>query len=405
MVFHLTGYYPDWWDGVRFNHPVQAWAASDTSESTRDILQKTYIGDIHSLEGGLIHSSLIQRVTRRSGVADAVDTVFVRHRTGGTSELGLKSYDQGRKKFQGTYREIIHLDEEPPPDVYSECMLRTTAVGGKSPGIILMTMTPLSGVTQVVQMFINDGAKPGLVRPDGRVFVQAGWEDNPHLSDEERELLIKRTPAHELEARRLGKPSLGSGMVYPVAESRIVVDPFKIPDHWPRVFGMDFGWTNPTAAAFLAHDTDNDVVYLTGEYYQAQATPKSHAVNLFAQGADWIPGVCDPAGQAANAKDGESLLEEYEKQGLNLTKANNSREAGIQMVLERMQSGKFKVFSTCSNWLYEFRMYARDEKGVPKKENDHLMDGTRYAVVSGLGIATTKTRRLSAPPRRGVVAA
>lgn len=153
---------------------------------------------------------------------------------------------------------------------------------------------------------------------------------------------------------------------------------------------MDFGWSHPTAAAFIAHDTDNDVVYVNGEYYQTLATPQTHTVNLHALGADWIPGVCDPAGQSASQKDGESLLEAYARHGLELTKADNSREAGIQVLLERMQNGKFKVFSTCVNWLHEFRMYARDENGVPKKENDHLMDATRYAIMTGLGLARSK---------------
>lgn len=392
---HLSGRYPEWWTGVRFAHPVEAWAASDTSESTRDILQKSYIGDRHSLEGGLIHNTLIERVTSRSGVADAADTVFVRHISGGLSELGFKSYDQGRKKFQGTHKAVIHLDEEPPLDVYSECLLRTTAVGDKEPGIILLTMTPLSGVTQVVQLYLSDGAKPGEKRSDGRVFVQAGWEDNPHLSDEERDLLIKRTPAHELEARRLGIPSLGSGLVYPVSESRLVVTPFEIPKHWRRVYGLDFGWRNPTAAVFLAHDTDSDVVYITGEYYKAEATPQTHSVALHALGADWMPGVCDPSGQQADKGDGKNLFDMYGERGLDLTPADNSRESGIQTVLERMQDGKFKVFSTCRNWLHEFRMYARDEKGVPKKENDHLMDATRYVVVSGLALARSKAIAVS----------
>lgn len=394
VAMHLTGQYPDWWEGTRFNEPVDAWAASDTGETTRDILQREYLGDDTKGVEGVIPANLIVDSSNRSGISDAVDTVWVRHKSGGVSTLGFKSFDQGRKKFQGKHKHVIHLDEEPPEDVYTECLLRTTAVGDKPPGHVLLTMTPLSGMTQVVQLYLKDNAKPALVQPTGRVFIQAGWEDNPHLADSEREALILKTPAHELEARRKGIPSLGSGMVYPVAESRFVIEPRQIPDHWRRVYGLDFGWTNPTAGVFLAHDTDSDVVYVVGEYYVREVTPQGHAVSLGALGASWMPGVCDPAGQAANPKDGESLMEVYEKLGLKLTKANNSREAGIQIVLQRLQNGTVKVFSTCTNLLHELRMYARDEKGVPKKENDHLLDAWRYAVVSGLGIASSRQETL-----------
>ena len=35
------------------------------------------------------------------------------------------------------------------------------------------------------------------------------------------------------------------------------------------------------------------------------------------------------------------------------------------------------------NWRSEFRKYHRDEKGKIVKANDHLMDATRYLIVSG----------------------
>lgn len=400
MAMHLTGTYPTWWEGHRFDHPINAWAASDTTLTTRDILQKEYLGDENTGDLGAIHNSLVVQKTAARGVANSIDTVWVKH-TKGVSTLSFKSYDQGRAKFQGTHRHAIHLDEEPPEDIYSECRLRTTGVGDKTPGIMLMTMTPLRGMTRTVMLFLvpEDGSEAvqNIPHPKtNRVFVQAGWEDNPHISATERASLIAGTPKHELEARQSGIPSLGSGMVYPIAESEIIVDPFPIPENWAQVFGMDFGWQNPTAVIFGAHDRDTDTLYLHKEYYQSQLTPQTHANNLHALGADWMPGVCDPAGQQADKQDGQRLYESYTNHGLSLSLADNSKEAGIQDVLERMQNGRFKVFSTCSSWISEFRLYSRDEKnGLPKKENDHLMDATRYLVRSGLGLATTRRQHES----------
>lgn len=110
VCMHLTGNYPSWWNGYRYEEPVEAWVASDSAETTRDILQmKYYLGDEHDGKLGLIHPSLIIRKTRKSGVSDAYDTVWIRHSSGGISKLSFKAYDQKRKKFQGTQKHIIHL--------------------------------------------------------------------------------------------------------------------------------------------------------------------------------------------------------------------------------------------------------------------------------------------------------
>ncbi len=386
---HLTGIYPSWWKGRRFDCPISAWAASVTGEATRDILQNEYLGSPKKGTIGTIHPSLIINRTSRSGIADAVDTVFIQHRSGGVSQLGFKSYDQGRAKFQGTHKHVIHPDEEPPQDIYDEMFMRTAAVGEKPQGIILMTMTPLQGLTELLHTY-TDGLVSGTPS-HGKVFVQAGWEDNPYLSKDEREDLIRRFASrpHELEARMLGVPSLGSGMIYPVTEESIICDAFDIPEKWKRCLGMDFGWTNPTAAVWMAQNPDSMVWYVYSEYAMSELSPQSHANTILARGA-WIPGVCDPAGQSVGQGDGEDLMEKYAKHGLSLEKADNSVETGIQEVLELFQNGLLKIFRTCDGLLSERRMYSRDEKGRVLKKNDHRLDALRYAVVSGRGIARVK---------------
>lgn len=160
---HLTGLYPDWWEGKRFEQPISAWAAGDTYETTRDILQLTLLGEVawdgarKVMDGrGIIPGELLGGCTWRSGVQNLVDTIEIRHVTGGVSKLALKSYDQGRKAFQGTGRQVIWLDEEPPMDVYNECLIRTATTGG----IILLTFTPLSGLSEVVLSFLPQDQRP-----------------------------------------------------------------------------------------------------------------------------------------------------------------------------------------------------------------------------------------------------
>ena len=155
MALHLTGRYPEWWEGARFGEPIDAWAAGDTSETTRDIVQLALTGvggdgGEGELGTGLIPGEdIVGEPTHRRGIAGALDTVVVRHQSGGKSKLGFKSYDQGRKKFQGTAKHVVWLDEEPPLDVYTECLTRTMTVNG----LMLCTFTPLEGMTEVARMF------------------------------------------------------------------------------------------------------------------------------------------------------------------------------------------------------------------------------------------------------------
>jgi phage terminase large subunit-like protein len=159
--YHLTGDYPHWWDGRRFERPIKAWAAGKTNETTRDIVQATLLGAI-SFEGsrklvdgtGIIPGDRLGldagQLTWKQGVSDLVDTIKIKHVSGGWSELGLKSYQQGRGSFEGTARHVIWLDEEPKSDIYEECLTRTAT----TQGIILLTFTPLEGLSQVVMEFM-----------------------------------------------------------------------------------------------------------------------------------------------------------------------------------------------------------------------------------------------------------
>lgn len=371
VAFHLSGVYPPWWQGVRFAGPIQAWAASVTREATRDILQATYLGQ--GGQPGVIEPARV--IGQRHKGGGAVDVVAIRHVTGGESVMGFKSFDQGRSSFQGTARHVVHLDEEPPFDVYQEALLRTLTVGGH----VLLTMTPLMGMTPLLQHFIGQHGTQ-QVRA-GKAVVKAGWGDAPHLTAEARSRLRASLPEHELAAREHGEIRAGRGLIYPVDESTVAVPRFEIPPHWRRIVGVDFGWMAPTAAVWLAHDVAKDVVYITDTYAQSERTPSQHAPELLARN-NGCPAVCDPAGQAASQRDGLSLIEMYAQAGLNFTLADNTVEHGLMMMLERLRSGKLKVFADLPDWWAEFRTYSRDSKGKVQKQHDHLMDATRYALMS-----------------------
>ncbi len=154
-AMHLTGRYPDWWQGRRFDRPTRGWVGSVTGEVTRDNAQRILVGnprDRKSWGEGMIPGDALGRVSLRSGIPDAIDGLLVQHVSGGWSSLGFKTYEAGRQKWQGETIDWIWLDEEPPMDVYMEALTRTNA----SEGIVYITFTPIFGLSQVVHMFMED---------------------------------------------------------------------------------------------------------------------------------------------------------------------------------------------------------------------------------------------------------
>jgi hypothetical protein len=226
-----------------------------------------------------------------------------------------------------------------------------------------------------------------------RFMVNATWDDAPHLTERQKEELKGSYPPYQRDARTKGIPQLGSGAIYPVGESEVLVDPFEIPAYWPRGYALDVGW-NRTAALLAAHDREADCIYLTAEYYRSQAEPSVHAAGIRAWG-DWLPGVVDPAARGRSQKDGEALLTQYRDLGLILTPANNAVESGLYECWQRLSTGRLKIFKTLQNWLAEYRLYRRDMKGAIVKENDHLMDAMRYLIMSCIPLMLVRKNYLA----------
>ena len=387
-TLHLTGKYPPWWKGRRFNRPIMAWAAGETSKTTRDIIQHALLGPGPIYGTGIIPADAIIGTVPKAGVPEAVEIIRVRHISGGVSELTLKSYDQGRESFVGTRRDLVWLDEECVREIYTECLTRTlSTVPGEPNGIMILSQTPLWGMTDIVRDFLE--------APEGSTkrLISATWDDVPHLSPETKEELFKSIPAYQRDARTKGIPQLGSGAIYKISDDDILVKPFDIPKHWPRCFGLDVGW-NKTAAIWGARDNESGVLYLYSEHYRAHEEPHVHTEAIKQRGT-WVPGVIDPASAGRSQKDGEQLLALYRKAGLNLQPAVNAVEAGIFACEQLMYGGRLKVFNSLSNWYSEFRMYRRDQDGRIVKEHDHLMDAMRYLIMSGRDRMKTEP-----PPKR-----
>ena len=393
FTLHLTGLYPDWWEGRRFINPVTAWAVGFSIAETARVMQGALFGSMRDIGTGMIPKHLIVGTPRlKPGGSGAIDTAGVRHVSGGISEVTFLAGEQGRDIFQGTNINVIWLDEEQKDDgIYSECFTRLRHP--VRPGIMYGTYTPLRGLSSNTMSFMPGGICPkdGLNPEAPYKYVrQVSMYDVPHLTKEFIDAAKKKYPAHELDCRIYGIPSLGSGAIYTYPVDTITCDPLPggIPEWWPRAYGMDTKYAR-TAAVWGAMNPDTGQIYIYAEHVLKEALPAVHASAIKRMG-DWIPGIIDNSVLEKNPGTGDTLLELYEREGLILELADKAIEAGIFAVRQGLATREILIYNTCTEILNEYRVYCRDEKGRIIKRNDDLMDAIRYLIMKFKDVATTR---------------
>ena len=378
LYYHCSGEYPDWWEGKRFNRPVVCWLCGDRGEIIRDGMQQDLLGRTEMGTGIIPLDKLAKDPESMPGVPGGKGQYYIKHKSGGISKIIIKTYQAGKNAFESAKVDVIMLDEECPMDIYVECQIRTITTGGT----VYLTFTPDSGLTDTVLHFL-DKVKPG---EQARFVTMVGWDDVPHLSEERKKQLLATIPPHLRAVKTKGVPYLGAGAIYPIDETEFVIKPFKIPDYWPKAYGFDPSW-NRTAAVWGAYEESTDTWYIYKDYLRGQSEPPIHVSAINSQGS-WMQGVVDPHGSAGGkGVVKESFLEAYENLGLTLMLANpsgpGSVDLGINEVWTRLSTSRLKVFNTCQDWLFEFRIYRRNDKGQIVKDKDDLMDATRYLVLNG----------------------
>lgn len=429
LAFHLTGLYPepgqwfypddypeekmrgkdvwpDGWEGRRFDEPILVWAASVTNELSRDVQQLELLGGPPRSadwgKGALPKRLLGKATTRQAGIGGVCDTVEVKHVSGGRSKVIFKSYDQGWRKFQGAAPHLIWLDEEPDDyKIYTECLTRLLT----TKGLLLITFTPLLGRTALVEHFDDPDAR-------GIVTITATWGDVLHLDKEDVDRMLLSYPVHERDTRSKGIPMMGAGRVFPHDEDMIKIDPVKIPDHWSRIAGIDFGIDHPFGAVWLAHDRDTDIIYVIDCYHHrgkhGEKPAPIHAEAINRRGKHIF--VAWPHDGLDRGKaDGVQLQKHYRDLGVNLLpkSARYKKDTGggqpvepiVLEINDRIATGRFKVFSTCVQFFVEFRDYHRGDDGKIVPIKDDVLKACMYALMD-IRYAVLGISRLSSVPKR-----
>jgi phage terminase large subunit-like protein len=424
MTMDALALYPEWYiaeGGRQFIVPPKierpfdflGWAACDTSATTRAGVQTKLLGDIMQDGGlgtGLIPlDNIVGKPAMARGISDFVDSVTLRRENGGTAVIRFKTYEQGRKAFQGEPVDEMWVDEDPGDDeVYGECLARLTTTRGK----IIISMTPMLGLSPVRKRFKQrtEGTAEVLMTIDDCAVSRGG-----HIPDEDIPGIVARYKEHQRQARAYGADMQGEGAVFETPAERLkhTRDPATFPPYWPWLWGLDFRHSgsltggHPFAAVLGCWDRDNDIIYIV------------HAVRLLGQAPMhvaaikaspmWDAPVAWPhdGGRAASLLSGETVAKVYKKLGLNMRPAcatfpdgSFKFENGIDEMDRRFATGRLKVAAHLSEWFDEYQGYHRKD-GLVVKVDDDLMSATRQLVMDiryGKTVGNDATGRFGRAP-------
>ena len=406
-TYHLTGKYPDDYTGPRFNHPVNAAIGGETAQTTRDLLCDRLLGGAGHRGSGYIPREAVEenRIAKMSGgIPNQIDYFEVKHYNDqgvhdGYSKCFVFSYSTGWQRLQGYTLHWIGIDEEPPFTVYDEFSARLNATNG----YMDISMTPLQGETELYLMFEEDSG-------ESRTLINYDIMDTDHMSDDDRARLIKKYTDHPLaEARLHGRPVRGEGLVYRTPDEVLAVQDFAIPDHWPKIIGLDFPHgTGFFAAVKIAINPEDDVAYLINEYKEQGRETPIYAERLRMMGGLTVP-VSWPHDGARSITDGSTIASKYRDYGINMLSScahlitlDGKKTFAVMTIIEemvdRMQSGRFRVVASCTGFLKEKRRYKHDAGRIAKKQDDHIIDAMHKAMMM-LRYAESEDSRTVLPTR------
>ena len=356
---------------------VFGWVVSPTMQVQRDVAQKKVL---YYLRPDQIADIVMVSGRKDNPAAGIVDQIVVKNVFGGTS------CDQGRERFQGSSLDFVWFDEEPPRDIYEECLMRVI----DRKGDIFGTMTPLKGLTFVYEeIYLNRGNNPEIWYE----FME--WADNPYLSRKEIAKLSASMDEATLQSRRYGRFAAREGLVYPEFDERIhVIEPFSVPVEWQMKISIDPGLKNPLSAHWYAVDWDGNI-YVVAEHYAAGKDIDFHvrAILAMSEKIGWkrdargrVEALIDSAAGQRTLAASKSVAELFSERGIMVDPhVDKDVFSGIERVKGYLGRGNglpdLYIFSNCVNMIREFKSYFWGSGDSPVKRDDHAMDELRYFVM------------------------
>ena len=403
-AYHLTGLYPEWWAGRRFDKPITAMVAGEGWSQVALVLQNELLGtpDVKlrdSLGTGAIPRDCIVQDTMRGDGANAIG-VEIRHTTGGKSYLLFANYTQEVRQLQGFKLNLAVFDEQPPDDFFSEIVTRTATTQGQ----VLCSFTPLKGLNGLVSKFWNQ--EPGYD------YVRVAWDDvpeydpwgEPFLLKSTREQLERDYLPHEREARMQGKPIMGKGAVFQIRTwptYRSGEIDFRGLPNIHRIIALDLGLVNDkTVITLMYWDPYERTAYLHKQIVVQgveEAVPTQYINHLLRPEVFGTPIVlpADANTQGRYTMSSSSIRELFESYELNVHgkaimnppdsegRVTNHKSYGINQMRQMLEVGSLLINENCTEFLREAHNYYVDSQGR-FSDPDDCIDSARYAILGCL---------------------
>ena len=416
LAMHLTGLYPSWWEGRRWDKPISAFVAGESWDQVARVLQEELIGTsdsklVHAIGTGAIPRSKIVMDTMRNDGANVM-SIEVRHVSGQHSRLLFGNYTQEVRNMQGFKMDIVVFDEHPPDDMFSELVTRTATLQGQ----IFCSFTPLKGTTGLVSRFLEHEI--------GYEYVQVGWDDLPEYSPWGEPFLLKSTREqmlvdympHEREARTKGSPVMGLGAIFPIRDWPTYISGtynFDIMPNIERIIALDLGMVrDKTVISLMYWDPRTREAWLDKQLVISAIKDKANRVDrvLADEGNPTgyiqhlllpevfgcpivLPADANTPGRYTMAS--SSIRDLFESYGLNVYdkpimnppdsegKTTNNKSFGVNMMRQMLEFGTLHINANCQSFLSEAQNYSIDEKGR-YSDPDDCIDSARYALLGCL---------------------
>ena len=403
-AYHLTGRYPDWWQGRRFDGPITVMVAGEGWSQVALVLQNELLGTPDVKLGEQIGTGAIPRDaivvdTMRNDGANCIGCE-IRHASGGKSYLLFANYTQEVRQLQGFKLNLAVFDEQPPDDFFSEIVTRTAT----TQGMVLCSFTPLKGLNGLVSKFWN--------REDGYDFIRVAWDDVPEYDPWGEPFLLNSTRAqlerdylpHEREARIAGKPIMGKGAVFQIRNWPTYKTGdynFRAMNNIYRIIALDLGLVNDkTVISLMYWNPTERLAWLHTQICVTgvdEANPVNYIQHLMRPEVFGTPIVlpADASTQGRYTMSASSLRELFEQYELNVHakpilnppdsegRVTNHKSYGINIMRQMLEAGTFMVNENCTAFLTEAQNYYVDPQGR-FSDPDDCIDSARYALLGCL---------------------
>ena len=243
---------------------------------------------------------------------------------------------------------------------------------------ITLTFNPWSANSWLKKRFFD--TESDLIFKATTTYMCNEWLDEADIRLFEE---MKANNPRRYQIEGLGMWGVAQGLIYEKVEYKdFDVDGIRAMPGIIAAFGLDFGFTDPTAFICMLVDNKNKIIYVFDEWYKTGATNAQIAEQIKAMGFAGQRIICDSAEPKSIA--------ELQQHGIRNAEASRKGADSVLHGIQQLQNYTFIVHTSCKEFYREICNYcwAKDkfDKPIDKPEHEfsHGMDAARYGVSKAL---------------------